>query len=73
MFFADPGPCPVCGTAHTACKGAKDDSTGVGVTRGVIVRPFVARNAGHAAESAAAVPAAISNRAERHAAQPNGR
>ena len=43
MFDADeddPGPCPICGTAHTACTGGPDDpaSVGVGVTRGVIVR-----------------------------------
>lgn len=41
-----PGPCPVCGTAHTACLG--DDSgasLGVGTTRGVIVRQAPQRDA----------------------------
>lgn len=35
-FFDDPGPCPVCGAAHSACVGDRD-SAGIGVTRGVVV------------------------------------
>lgn len=39
MFPTSPGPCPICGTPHTACKPAGDPGgAGVGVTRGVIVR-----------------------------------
>lgn len=41
-MFQSPGPCIVCGTAHTACKGSDDDSDAVGVTRGVIVRQVAA-------------------------------
>ncbi len=62
MWVRDPGPCPICGTAHTACKGATDDSTGVGVTRGVVVRQLPARDAVTAAESAAAAPASRRSR-----------
>jgi hypothetical protein len=39
MFNVSPGPCPICGAAHSACKPAGDPGgDGVGVTRGVIVR-----------------------------------
>ncbi len=44
-FWGDPGPCGVCGAAHSTCKGERDDSTGVGVTRGVIIRQLPQRDA----------------------------
>lgn len=39
LILGSPGPCPICGTAHTGCKPAGDPGgEGVGVSRGVIVR-----------------------------------
>lgn len=69
MFEGDPGPCPVCGTAHAACKG-DTDSEGIGVTRGVVIRQLPQRDAG-VNPVAAAEPAAPATtpRAARRAAR----
>lgn len=55
MFtFDEPGPCPVCGAAHSACVGDRD-SDGIGVTRGLIViTQLPARDAGTSVAPAAA-------------------
>ncbi|HXO85940.1 MAG TPA: hypothetical protein VN803_10510, partial [Gemmatimonadales bacterium] len=44
-LWDDPGPCPVCGAAHSTCPGDRD-SAGIGTSRGVIViRQLPARDA----------------------------
>lgn len=67
--FDDPGPCPVCGAAQGACTG-EDDSAGIGVTRGIVIRQLPGRDAvmtDAAAVEALPAPSPASPRAARRA------
>lgn len=68
-MFGDPGPCPICGTAHTACRGLHDgNSDDVGKTRGVIViQQMPARDAATSVTPQTA-ESKQNKRAERHKA-----